>query len=98
MLTFIIHLTVALELRSRATVRFSDNILGQLSVHISSPKVVDWFFFNSPAFFVSQMFLMHNCRMGEKTFRAARTNYFFLLLLLGTFLMCLAAVVFGVTQ
>ena len=27
------------------TVRFSDNILGQLSVHISSPKVVDWFFF-----------------------------------------------------
>ena len=36
-------LTVALELHSRATVRFSEqliNIFGQLSVHISSPKVV----------------------------------------------------------
>ena len=46
----------------------------------------------------SQATVVYNCSTQEKAYRAGRSNYFFMILLLGTFLLCLAAVAYGVTQ
>ena len=45
-----------------------------------------------------QATVSHNCRSQEKAYLAGRSNYFFMILLLGTFLLCLAAVAYGITQ
>lgn len=47
---------------------------------------------------ISQATVVYNCKTQEKAYRAGRSNYFFMILLLGTFLLCLAAVAYGVTQ
>ncbi|KAM7443038.1 Transmembrane channel-like [Porites harrisoni] len=48
-------------------------------------------------FYAKKATVLHNCRSG-KAYRAGRSNYFFMILLLGTFLLCLAAVAYGITQ
>lgn len=48
--------------------------------------------------FYFQATVSHNCRSQEKAYLAGRSNYFFMILLLGTFLLCLAAVAYGITQ
>ena len=45
-----------------------------------------------------QATVLYNCRTEQKAYRAGRSNYFFMILLLGTFLLCLAAVAYGITQ
>lgn len=49
-------------------------------------------------FYAKKATVFYNCRAAEKAYRAGRSNYFFMILLLGTFLLCLAAVAYGVTQ
>jgi len=49
-------------------------------------------------FYAKKATVLYNCRSEEKAYRAGRSNYFFMILLLGTFLLCLAAVAYGITQ
>lgn len=49
-------------------------------------------------FYAKKATVFYNCKAEEKAYRAGRSNYFFMILLLGTFLLCLAAVAYGVTQ
>ncbi|KAJ7386964.1 Transmembrane channel-like [Desmophyllum pertusum] len=49
-------------------------------------------------FYAKKATVVYNCRAQEKAYRAGRSNYFFMILLLGTFLLCLAAVAYGITQ
>ncbi|XP_031556054.1 transmembrane channel-like protein 7 [Actinia tenebrosa] len=49
-------------------------------------------------FYVKKMTLKYNCRSEDKAYRAGKSNYFFMLLLLVTFFLCVAAVVYGITQ
>lgn len=49
-------------------------------------------------FYAKKATVVYNCSTQEKAYRAGRSNYFFMILLLGTFLLCLAAVAYGVTQ
>lgn len=49
-------------------------------------------------FYAMKATVIYNCSAQEKAYRAGRSNYFFMILLLGTFLLCLAAVAYGVTQ
>ncbi|XP_032220439.2 transmembrane channel-like protein 7 isoform X2 [Nematostella vectensis] len=49
-------------------------------------------------FYTKKVNLKYNCRTEDKAYRAGRSNYFFMVLLLGTFFLCVAAVAYGVTQ
>ncbi|KAL9981399.1 hypothetical protein ACROYT_G010099 [Oculina patagonica] len=49
-------------------------------------------------FYAKKATVVYNCSTQQKAYRAGRSNYFFMILLLGTFLLCLAAVAYGVTQ
>ncbi|KAK3742782.1 hypothetical protein QZH41_013891 [Actinostola sp. cb2023] len=49
-------------------------------------------------FYVKKLTLKYNCRFEDKAYRAGKSNYFFMLLLLATFFLCVAAVVYGVSQ
>ncbi|XP_020629472.1 transmembrane channel-like protein 7 [Orbicella faveolata] len=49
-------------------------------------------------FYAKKATVVYNSSTQEKAYRAGRSNYFFMILLLGTFLLCLAAVAYGVTQ
>jgi len=49
-------------------------------------------------FYVKKISLMYNCKPSSKPYQGARNNYFFTLLLLLTFLMCVFGVGWGVTK
>lgn len=77
-------------------------MITKFDAEILSVYMNEWFddhsYKSDTSFYFSQATVIYNCSAQEKAYRAGRSNYFFMILLLGTFLLCLAAVAYGVTQ
>lgn len=100
------HTIIGRKLIGRPTFSIPDNVLelvyAQSLIWIGtwySPFIPIMAIIKLPiVFYAKKATVSHNCRSQEKAYLAGRSNYFFMILLLGTFLLCLAAVAYGITQ
>lgn len=100
------HVTIGKKLIGRPPFSIPDNVLAlvyaQSLIWIGtwySPFIPLMAIIKLPIiFYAMKATVLYNCRSQEKVYLAGRSNYFFMILLLGTFLLCLTAVVYGITQ